>query len=77
MTFEFKVSKTSLRKSISIKRKYKILVIYLKNNCFGNEVSINDTYVILSNERTKEDIIKYIKLLSKLFIYIMQSYKFF
>ena len=38
-----------------------------RNDCFDMAVNINDRDVILSNERTKEDITKYTKSLSKLY----------
>ena len=38
-----------------------------RNDCFDMAVNINDRDVILSNERTKEDITKYIESLSKFY----------
>lgn len=38
-----------------------------RNDCFDMAVSINDRDVILSNEKTKEDITRYIETLSKFY----------
>lgn len=38
-----------------------------RNDCFDMAVNINDRNIILSNERTKEDITKYIESLSKFY----------
>ncbi len=38
-----------------------------RNDCFDLTVNINDKDVILSNERTKDDITKYIESLSKFY----------
>ncbi len=38
-----------------------------RNDCFDMVVNINDRDVILSNERTKEDITKYIESLNKFY----------
>ena len=38
-----------------------------RNDCFDMAININDNNVILSNEKTKEDITKYIESLSKFY----------
>ncbi len=53
-------------KKINInKKEIKNIGYMFRNDCFDMAVNINDRDVILSNERTKEDITKYIESLSK------------
>lgn len=55
-------------KKININKKEIQNIGYMfRNDCFDMAVNINDKDVILSNERTKEDITKYIESLSKFY----------
>lgn len=55
-------------KKININKKEIQNIGYMfRNDCFDMAVNINDRDVILSNERTKEDITKYIESLSKFY----------
>ena len=55
-------------KKININKKEIQNIGYMfRNDCFDMAVNINDRDVILSNERTKEDINKYIESLSKFY----------
>ena len=55
-------------KKININKKEIQNIGYMfRNDCFDMVVNINDRDVILSNERTKEDITKYIESLSKFY----------
>jgi len=55
-------------KKININKKEIQNIGYMfRNDCFDMTVNINDRDVILSNERTKEDITKYIESLSKFY----------
>lgn len=55
-------------KKININKKEIQNIGYMfRNDCFDMAVNINNRDVILSNERTKEDIIKYIESLSKFY----------
>lgn len=55
-------------KKININKKEIQNIGYMfRNDCFDMAVNINDRDVILSSERTKEDITKYIELLSKFY----------
>lgn len=55
-------------KKININKKEIQNISYMfRNDCFDMAVNINDRDVILSNERTKEDITKYIESLSKFY----------
>lgn len=55
-------------KKININKKEIQNIGYMfRNDCFDMAVNINDRNVILSNERTKEDISKYIESLSKFY----------
>lgn len=55
-------------KKININKKEIQNIGYMfRNDCFDMAVSINDRDVILSNERTKKDITKYIESLSKFY----------
>lgn len=55
-------------KKINISKKEIQNIGYMfRNDCFDMAVNINDRDVILSNERTKEDITKYIESLSKFY----------
>ena len=55
-------------KKININKKEIQNIGYMfRNDCFDIAVSVNDRDIILSNEKTKEDIIKYIESLSKFY----------
>ncbi len=55
-------------KKINInKKEIKNIGYMFRNDCFDMAVNINDRDIILSNERTKEDITKYIESLNKFY----------
>lgn len=56
--------KSSSKRLISIKEIENIGYMF-RNDCFDMVVNINEKDIILSNEKTKEDINKYISSLSK------------
>lgn len=63
-----KVKEEIVIKKININKKEIMNIGYMfRNDCFDMAININDRDVILSNEKTKDDIDKYINLLSKFY----------
>ena len=63
-----KVKDEIVIKKININKKEIMNIGYMfRNDCFDMAININDRDVILSNEKTKEDINKYITSLSKFY----------
>lgn len=63
-----KVKEEIVIKKININKKEIMNIGYMfRNDCFDMAININDRDVILSNEKTKEDINKYINSLSKFY----------
>ena len=63
-----KVKEEIVIKKININKKEIMNIGYMfRNDCFDMAININDRDVILSNKKTKDDIDKYINLLSKFY----------
>lgn len=63
-----KVKEEIVIKKININKKEIMNIGYMfRNDCFDMIININDRDIILSNEKTKDDIDKYINLLSKFY----------
>lgn len=63
-----KVKDEIVIKKININKKEIMNIGYMfRNDCFDMAININDRDIILSNEKTKDDIDKYINSLSKFY----------